>query len=411
MASVNSASFKSVLSRTGEQPVNHMKDVVNRDRARAQKLQSGMQPHGPLAFHELRKKPAHHVGAPATEDHNNTSVDVTDSAVTYVMPVAIGNPATTFSLLIDTGSSNTWVGAHKGYTPTSTSQTQGNEVQVTYGSGSFVGTEYTDTVALSPNMVIQDQSIGVAKRAQGFGDPNVHGILGIGPVVLTQSTVKDMPSVPTITDNMLSQGIIKTESIGIFFAPTPDKSQNLANGELTFGAVDESKIITPMKYVPITKTSPANRYWGIDQTIKYDGSEIMSKSAGIVDTGTTLIMLATDTLEKYKNATGAVFDRATGLLTVTDEQFKEMKSMEFHIGGTTYELTPNGQIWPRAMNASVGGRADTIYLVFADMGQPSGSGLDFINGFAFLQRFYSVYDTTNSRVGFAETQFTRAETN
>jgi hypothetical protein len=28
-----------------------------------------------------------------------------------------------------------------------------------------------------------------------------------------------------------------------------------------------------------------------------------------------------------------------------------------------------------------------------------------------LQRFYSVYDTTNSRVGFATTQFTTAETN
>ena len=38
------------------------------------------------------------------------------------------------------------------------------------------------------------------------------------------------------------------------------------------------------------------------------------------------------------------------------------------------------------------------------MGQPSGQGLDFINGFTFLQRFYTVYgdnscDPSKQRVG------------
>ena len=34
-----------------------------------------------------------------------------------------------------------------------------------------------------------------------------------------------------------------------------------------------------------------------------------------------------------------------------------------------------------------------------------------IDGFAFLQRFYSVFDTGNSQVGLATTAFTDAETN
>lgn len=41
----------------------------------------------------------------------------------------------------------------------------------------------------------------------------------------------------------------------------------------------------------------------------------------------------------------------------------------------------------------------------------SGSGLDFINGYTFLERFYAVYDTTNKRVGFATTSNTKATTN
>ena len=80
-------------------------------------------------------------------------------------------------------------------------------------------------------------------------------------------------------------------------------------------------------------------------------------------------------------------------------------------GGTTYELTANAQIWPRSQNAELGGEADGIYLVVADLGSPSGQGLDFINGFAFLQRFYSVFDTGNAQVGLATTAFTDVETN
>ncbi|OAX43681.1 hypothetical protein K503DRAFT_765642 [Rhizopogon vinicolor AM-OR11-026] len=39
------------------------------------------------------------------------------------------------------------------------------------------------------------------------------------------------------------------------------------------------------------------------------------------------------------------------------------------------------------------------------------SGVDFINGYFFLQRFYSVFDTTNFRVGFATTAYTNATSN
>jgi hypothetical protein len=49
----------------------------------------------------------------------------------------------------------------------------------------------TDTVLLNDDLVIQNQSIGVASTAQGFND--VDGILGIGPVDLTSGTVTSCP--------------------------------------------------------------------------------------------------------------------------------------------------------------------------------------------------------------------------
>lgn len=100
-------------------------------------------------------------------------------------------------------------------------------------------------------------------------------------------------------------------------------------------------------------------------------------------------------------------------------------------GGTTFEFTANAQIWPRALNSAIGGQEGTIYLIASDIGSNSGSGLDFISasapvspcipvnllgsgspdGFGWLQRFYSVFDTTNTQVGIATTPYTDATTN
>jgi cathepsin E len=83
----------------------------------------------------------------------------------------------------------------------------------------------------------------------------------------------------------------------------------------------------------------------------------------------------------------------------------------FTAGGTSFQLTANAQIWPRSLNSLIGGTSGNIYLVVNDIASPSGSGLDFINGYTFLERFYPVFDTTNGSVGLATTPFTTATTN
>ncbi|KLO10446.1 aspartic peptidase A1 [Schizopora paradoxa] len=340
------------------------------------------------------------------------STSVTNQAVSYIATVEVGTPPSSYSLIVDTGSSNTWVGAETGraYNVTSSSHFTGNAVEVTYGSGRFVGLEYTDTVSLGTGLTISKQSIGAASFSEGFN--GVDGILGLGPVDLTVGTL--FPSVtstiPTVTDNLFSQGDIPADEVAISFEPTT--SLNNVNGELTFGGTDSTKFTGAITYAPITMTSTASKYWGIDQSIRYGAStNILSTTAGIVDTGTTLIMIASDAFAAYQAATGGVMDSATGLLKIDVAQFGALQSLFFNIGGTTFELTANAQIWPRALNTNIGGAADGIYLIVGSTGSPSGSGLDFINGMTFLERFYSVFDTANKRVGIANTPFTDATTN
>ena len=56
------------------------------------------------------------------------NVDATNQAVDYVVSVGVGTPPTFYDLLIDTGSSNTWVGADKSYVKTSTSKSTNQSV-------------------------------------------------------------------------------------------------------------------------------------------------------------------------------------------------------------------------------------------------------------------------------------------
>lgn len=136
----------------------------------------------------------------------------------------------------------------------------------------------------------------------------------------------------------------------------------------------------------------------------------------------------TDAFEKYQTLTGGTLDELTGFLSITSSQYDDLQSLWFNIGSSSYELTRNGQIWPRSLNSAIGGSSSYIYLIVGDLGSASREGFDFVNGYTFLcvhgffcfrpllmplfrERYYSVYDTTNGRVGFASTAYTDSTSN
>ncbi|KAI9070304.1 family A1 protease [Trametes sanguinea] len=350
------------------------------------------------AFKNRNVRATPDVGAPF-------NVPAANQAVDYVTnPLTESADSRAVTLLIDTGSSNTWVGARpleNPFLPGLTSLT-GNLM---------TGLEFSDSITVGNGLTVKNQPMGFALVSEGFTD--VDGIIGIGPADLTCGTlVLGSQCIPTITDNAFSQGLIPEHLIGISFEPTT--SLDNANGELTFGGTDSSKFTGRLEFVPITSTSPASQFVGIDQSITFgspNGQTVLPLTAGVTDTGTTLLLIASDSFETYQNLTGGVLDPTTGLLQITPAQFANLKSLFFHVGPNTFEFTPNAQIWPRALNTVIGGTTDAIYLVINDIGTPSGEGLDFIDGMTFLERFYYVFDIANSQVGLANTAFTHATTN
>jgi len=105
---------------------------------------------------------------------------ITNQGVIYTCTVQIGGSS--YELIVDTGSSNTWVGA---VSPCPTGcQSTVDTVSVQYGSGSFSGNEIICTMNVGPGLPISGQSIGCATSSTGFSP--FDGILGLGPDDLTQ---------------------------------------------------------------------------------------------------------------------------------------------------------------------------------------------------------------------------------
>lgn len=334
------------------------------------------------------------------------SAPITNEAVSYSVSVGIGSPATIYSLLVDTSSAVTWVGGGKPYVHTSTSMSAGDTVIIDADGTTIQAAGFFDTVTVG-QMVVPDQFVAVSETTlSGFGSD---GGLGLGSILSDES---GFPVNPSIVNNAFSQGQLNVEEVGIYFQPTT--SLSITNGELSFGGVDSSKIVGQIQTVAITSTSPASQFIGINQQVTLGTSpvvEILPETAGIVDASTTLVLFATDAFTRYKAAVGAVLDSETGLLKITPAQFATLGSLFFNINGVSYEFTANAQIWPRSLNTAIGGNADSIYLIVSDIGAPSGQGLDFVNGFTFIERFYTVYNSALPTFGLAQTDFTFATTN
>jgi hypothetical protein len=70
-----------------------------------------------------------------------------------------------------------------------------------------------------------------------------------------------------------------------------------------------------------------------------------------------------DAFDRYLRATGTVAEPITKLFRITPVQYANLKSL-FTIGGKTFELTANVQIWPCMLKELIGGKwgTNTYYL-------------------------------------------------
>lgn len=83
-----------------------------------------------------------------------------------------------------------------------------------------------DQVTVAPNLAITNQSIGVQTSFVNLSLLDIDGLLGVGPVDLTNGTLSPdaNSTIPTIMDNLVSQGLIGQQIFSLYFAPSENGS-------------------------------------------------------------------------------------------------------------------------------------------------------------------------------------------
>ncbi|KAG6327631.1 hypothetical protein ID866_11458 [Astraeus odoratus] len=314
----------------------------------------------------------------------------------YIAPV-LTSSGNKFNLAVDTGSPYTWLGAREenpyvqGYASHPTRQI----INLRYGGGEIHlrANTYRDLVVLG-GFTINPQEIGIPIELNGFPD-YIDGILGLGPSRLMADFTEDGSIVPTVVDNLYSQGTISSPLLGIYFWPINVGNVGGPDGILSFGSIDASALTTDVQYVPVTQSLPASHYWAVDASIAYGNMPILGLTPGILDTGSIGIYVPgaspvtlIDTFVAYKSATGAAIDffGINRLLTITEDQYDDLQMLSILVGDQSYDLSPNAQIFPRISPD------EQIYLVI----KSSDIGTEFTLGSSFLCVFTYVL------LGFAD---------
>lgn len=211
------------------------------------------------------------------------------------------------------------------------------------------------------------------------------------------NTIESVRGVKTFMDNAIAAGLLAQPVISVFL---PSFRRNGGTGgEYLFGAIDSTKYTGELTYVPVTRQG----YWQVAMDdVTFAGESLgVDASQGIVDTGTTLVMLS-DAAAKavHDKISGAVFTPATG----TDSAFWSvpcsLTSSSDNVG-----VKMGGQVF----NIPV---AD---LAYEDLGDGSGncySGLQggqddlWILGDVFIKNNYCVFEqSATPRIGMAPLKY------
>ncbi|CAO3570748.1 unnamed protein product [Mortierella alpina] len=251
---------------------------------------------------------------PGTRILHSTTGDV---PIVDVMPdleyhgsVSVGTPAQAFKLNFDTGSSDIWFPStackatacrkHTRFNPerSSTFENDGRSWAITYGDGSgasgVLGVDLVDVGGISVR-----QTIGLATaESSSFGSSPSDGLFGLG-----FASIESVKGVSTFLDNAIAAEALALPVVSVFLP-----SQRLFNGlggQYLFGGIDSTKYTGELTYVPVTKKG----YWQVAiEDVGYNGQSLGVASQGIVDTGTTLIIVGDEAAASIHSNIGGAFN-------------------------------------------------------------------------------------------------------
>lgn len=322
----------------------------------------------------------------------------------YSANVGIGNPAQSLNLLLDTGSSDTWV-----FTPqtkmlsrskpnsifdpskSKTYRSNGTSYSIAYGIGQTTGNWGTDMFRIG-GATINSLSFGIATRA----DTN-NGIIGIGRPE-AETTYKSGYVYENLPMRMASEGLINSAAYSLYL-----NDLNSKEGTILFGGVDVNKFVGKLHILPVSHP----RHLGITmQAMRSDGrvkdNMIPRPQVAVLDSGTSLSYFpasVVDTLHGVLNANPS--------FTIGEKYYCDCnvtKNLILNFGSVEIAVRNYQFLWPieQIVNPLISTFAFPPNSCYIGI-EKTQAGMDFILlGDNMLRSFYTVYDLQNNRIAIAQ---------
>eukprot|EP00930_Biecheleria_cincta_P097653 TRINITY_DN89356_c0_g1_i1.p1 TRINITY_DN89356_c0_g1~~TRINITY_DN89356_c0_g1_i1.p1 ORF type:complete len:416 (+),score=52.23 TRINITY_DN89356_c0_g1_i1:112-1248(+) len=327
---------------------------------------------------------------------NQTS---TRHKMAYYGKIQAGSPPQEFTVVYDTGSGNVIVpGAscgdvactqHKRFRDSKSStisriKCDGSKVSpgestdlvtITFGTGSITGSCFTDKICVSSVCTSANFIVSTEESPQPFSSFAFDGILGLALDNMAQSNEFSM------MNRLHRSGSLKEPVFSVFLSDNDDELS-----EITFGASKPDHMASDLYWVPVATQAG---YWEVEiQDIYFDKrpQNICKGCRVAVDTGTSELAGPTDVIEKLQSKLGQ---------DVCSQE--SMPDLGFAVRG------PHGK--PRILSLTPSEYSDqSCSLALMSLDVPPPKGPLFVFGIPFLQKYYTVYDHENLRVGFAVAQ-------
>jgi cathepsin D len=320
---------------------------------------------------------------PMGQDPSIVSLSTLASAV-VTCNLKIGSPPQLVSqVVIDTGSSDLWVN-QKYYQPknsiTNSCDIRGNSrFRVTYGTGFVSGWSFADCVTIGESTATH-HPIGVASIVSEdlirFG---VNGVVGLAYNSLSsnhQANCFTSTSSFNVLSTLVDQGIIHHDCFSIYVSK--DGQSELVLG----GYQDDNKHFTgSIIWTPITE----KKYY----TFRYDsisiGATVLCESGtAIADTGSSMFLGPTNSISAIFNA-------------VQDPDFV----MNIKVNGVIFSFTFPDLILDEKRTIGLAVKPSNLNLGSAE----------WIFGIPWFRVVFSIFDRSNSRLGFATSRRVPTRTN
>ncbi|VDC00346.1 unnamed protein product [Peniophora sp. CBMAI 1063] len=377
------------------------------------------------------------------EAANSTIVTVSgsDQDEEYLTNITFGTQ--TFPVIIDTGSSDTWLVSKgfqcissdgddepesecdfgsSGYDANASSTFvayPGHNFNIEYGDGEFLtGDVGFETVTVG-DLTVTHQEVGVVTTAFWFGDTVSSGLMGLcypGLTSVFNTTNPDDDSssnaeeydpffFTAIKEGAVSQPIFSVALNRGSVAAEEGSVEDPNLGFLAFGGIAPVDVTTTTVTVPIQGEQVSAKdseffFYTVDiDSYVFPGSDALSTSGqSILDTGTTLLYLPTP----IANALAAAFDPPAVFSDDEGAYIVDCNATapEFSvvIGGVSFAVTAADLILPIGADED----GNQVCISGHDDGGPDEDGNIFILGDTFLHNVVSTFDLSNNTVTLTE---------